>query len=124
MRTNLDLNLTRLVERPESSLARRADKLAGKLGSLQDGKDGKDGKDGENLRLKEAAREFEALLLEQLVKEMRKAAPKSDLFGEEKGRELYQEMLDGEFVRVMSNAGGIGLADFIVRSFDGKGVIR
>lgn len=121
MRTNLDLNLTRLVERPESSLARRADKLAGKLGSLQDGKDGKD---GENLRLKEVAREFEALLLEQLVKEMRKAAPKSDLFGEEKGRELYQEMLDGEFVRVMSNAGGIGLADFIVRSFDGKGVIR
>ena len=113
MRTDMDISLYRLAQRPEPSPARGA-------GGLK----GKDAADAGNLRLKQAAREFESLLLEQMVKEMRDATPKSDLFGEEKGRELFQEMLDGEFVRVMSDSGGIGLADFLVRSLADKGITR
>lgn len=74
----------------------------------------------ERLRLREAAREFEGLLVEQMVKEMRNAMPKSDLMGKEPGQELFQEMLDGEFVRLMTQKGGIGIADFMVRSLGGE----
>ncbi len=73
----------------------------------------------EQLRLREAAREFEGLLLEQMVKEMRKAVPKSGLLGDEPGQELFEEMLDGEFVRLMTRKGGIGIADYLTRSLGG-----
>ncbi len=74
----------------------------------------------EQLRLREAAREFEGLLVEQMVKEMRKSVPKSGLLGDEPGHELFQEMLDGEFVRLMTRKGGIGIADYLVRSLGGE----
>jgi flagellar protein FlgJ len=69
-------------------------------------------------RLREAAGEFESLLLEQMVKDMRASVPKSKLFGDDPGRELFNEMLDGEFVRLMSNRGGVGLADFLVQNLN------
>jgi len=67
-------------------------------------------------RMKNATQEFESLLLEQMVKSMRDTVPKSALFGDDPGRGLFNEMLDGEFVRLMSNRGGIGLADYMARS--------
>ncbi|MDH5752219.1 MAG: rod-binding protein [Deltaproteobacteria bacterium] len=70
-------------------------------------------------KLKEAAQEFEALMLEQMVKEMRKNVHKSDLFGENSGEEIFQEMLDGEYVRIMVQRGGIGLAELMVKQFQG-----
>lgn len=69
-------------------------------------------------RLRESAEEFESLLLEQMVKEMRGSVPKSKLFGDDPGRELFNEMLDGEFVRLMSHRGGIGLSDFLVQNLN------
>jgi len=67
-------------------------------------------------RFKQVAKEFEALLLETMVKEMRTGDVKSTLFGKDSGMETYREMLDGEYVRLMSERGGIGLADFMVRN--------
>jgi flagellar protein FlgJ len=69
-------------------------------------------------RLKETAQEFESLLLEQMVREMRATVPKSKLLGEDPGRDLFNEMLDGEFVRLMSSRGGIGLGDFLASHMD------
>ena len=69
-------------------------------------------------RLQGAAQEFESLLLETMVKEMRTSVPKSKLMGDDPGRELFNEMLDGEFVRLMSSRGGIGLADFLVNNLN------
>ncbi len=89
----------------------------------QDGATGKARpEDLERLRLREAAREFEGLLVEQMVKEMRDTIPESGLFGEEekRAREIFQEMLDGEFVRLMTLKGGIGIADYLVRSLGGE----
>ncbi len=76
--------------------------------------------DLEKLRLQEAAREFEGLLIEQMVKEMRDNIPKSGLFEKERGREIFQEMLDGEYVRLMTLKGGIGIADYMTRSLGGE----
>lgn len=67
-------------------------------------------------RFKQVAKEFEALLVETMVKEMRTGDIKSTLFGKDSGMETYREMLDGEYVRLMTERGGIGLADFMVRN--------
>lgn len=111
MRTNIDPTLSRLARRPELSLQ-------------ANGGRGKDAAELDKQRLKQAAREFESLLLEQMVKEMRNATPKAEILGRERDQELFQEMLDGEFVRLMTDSGGIGLADFIVRSLADKGITR
>ena len=72
----------------------------------------------EKTRLREAAKEFESLMLEQMMREMRKNVPKSDLFGDSKGQEIFEEMLDGEYVKSMVDRGGIGLAEVLMRQFE------
>jgi len=67
-------------------------------------------------RLRQVAEEFESLLLENMLKEMRAGGPKSELFGKDPGRKIFDEMLDGEFARLLSKRGGIGIADFMTRS--------
>jgi len=101
MRTDVDISLSALVR-------------------ARSGKAGMPEAEREQLRLREAAREFEGLLLEQMVKEMRDAVPKGGLMGQQAGQGLFEEMLDGEFVRVMSKGGGIGIADFLAKSLGGS----
>ena len=67
-------------------------------------------------RFKQVTREFESLLVETMVKEMRTGDMKSTLFGKDSGMETYRDMLDGEYVRLMTERGGIGLADFMVNN--------
>lgn len=67
-------------------------------------------------KVKAVAREFEGLMMEQMVREMRRAVPKADLLGRQMDQELFSEMLDGEFVKLMTERGGIGLTDFLVQS--------
>ena len=74
----------------------------------------------EQQRLKDVAGEFEAVMMEQLMREMREAVPKSDLLGREVGQETFQEMLDGEFVRLMVQRGGLGLTKQIFDSLAEK----
>lgn len=98
MRTDIQVNV------PPGEMARR-----GRIGGRR--------RDTEDLeRFKDVAREFESVLVEQLVKEMRTGDMKSTLFGKDSGMETYRDMLDGEYVRLMTERGGIGLADFMVRN--------
>jgi len=71
-------------------------------------------------RLREAAKEFESIMLEMMVKEMRKNVPESPIFGENRGREIFNEMLDGQYVRMIVDRGGLGLADLLTRQLDGR----
>ena len=63
--------------------------------------------------LEAAARQFEALFLNMLMKSMRDATPKDDLIESEQSR-LYLSMLDQQFSQTMA-ARGIGLAEIMVR---------
>jgi Rod binding domain-containing protein len=69
----------------------------------------------EPARLKAAAQEFEAILLELMVKEMRKNVPESPIFGRDTGREIFNEMLDAQYVRLVVQRGGLGLTDLLTR---------
>jgi len=59
-----------------------------------------------------SAREFEAVMLEQLLTSMRTTVGGST---QSSTMRSYSEMLDGEMAREMASAGGIGLADSIAR---------
>jgi Rod binding domain-containing protein len=93
--------------------ARRA-QAAGEMGS---GKAGSE-KDGEAARLDQVMHEFESLLVEQMLKEMRNNVPESPLFGQSRGREIFNEMLDGEYAKAMEQRGGLGLARFMIDKMD------
>jgi len=76
-------------------------------------------KDPENIE--EAAREFESLFLNQLLKSMRKTVEKSELFHGGNAEDIYTEMLDSELSRELASSGGIGLADMLIRQLTAGG---
>jgi len=63
--------------------------------------------------LKSAARQFEALFMNMLLKSMRDASPQDGPFDSEQTR-LYTSMLDQQLAQTLSSR-GIGLADIMVR---------
>lgn len=79
-----------------------------------------DPKRAEGARLDKAMHEFESMLLEQMLKDMRATIPDSPLFGKNRGREIFNELLDGQYAKQMENRGGIGLADYMLAKMDHK----
>jgi Rod binding domain-containing protein len=71
-------------------------------------------------QLREAAVEFESLLMNMMVKSMRSSVPESDLFGDQSHVRMYEEMRDTELSKVMAHQGGLGLAEMIVQQFAGR----
>jgi peptidoglycan hydrolase FlgJ len=69
---------------------------------------------GEERRLRSTAHEIESIFLSHMLKTMRQASGKSGpLSGT--GQRVYQEMMDEQMGRALAKAGGIGLADLLVR---------
>lgn len=64
--------------------------------------------------LKAAARQFEAVFLQMVLKSMRAAAPQESMFDSDQSR-FYQDLLDSQLSQVMSAKGGTGLAAMIER---------
>lgn len=62
---------------------------------------------------RQAAGQFEAMFMQQLLKSMRDAMPKSGMW-DGPGQSMYQSMLDGQLAQKVSNQPG-GLADVIAR---------
>lgn len=63
--------------------------------------------------LLKAAKEFESYFIHMLLREMRNTIPDDDenrLFPKSHGERIFQDMLDEEKARHMTQAGGIGLA--------------
>ncbi len=64
--------------------------------------------------LRKAARQFEALFTQMMLKQMRQAVPKGGLFDSNQGK-LYQEMFDQKVAGSLSERSGLGLADLLIR---------
>jgi len=67
----------------------------------------------EEKKLKEACQEYESMFISQLLSTMRKSVPKSDIFGDRKNEEMFQDMMDGEVAKTWSKTEGIGLANIL-----------
>lgn len=64
--------------------------------------------------LKSAAQQFESVFLNMMLKSMREATPQDGMFSNEQTK-MFTGMLDQQLVQSMSNSGGVGLADVMVR---------
>lgn len=68
--------------------------------------------------LKPVAKQFEALFLQMMLKSMRAAVPDGGLF-EDSSVGMYEEMLDSQLSVTLSDQGGIGMAEAIVKQLQG-----
>ncbi|MEQ9395259.1 flagellar assembly peptidoglycan hydrolase FlgJ [Haliea sp.] len=68
--------------------------------------------------VREAAQQFEALLVQTMLKEMRAATADDGLFGSSQ-MDTYYEMFDQQIALEMTRKGGMGLADMLVRQLGG-----
>lgn len=73
--------------------------------------------------LKEAARQFESLFTQMLLKSMREASRSfgDSLFGSDQA-DLYQGMFDDQIALTLSKGRGLGLADMLMRQLAGTAV--
>ena len=76
-------------------------------------------KDRDLAELKKSSQEFEALLVMEMLKAMRKAIPEGGLFEKGMAEETFQEMLDMETARATTRAKSLGIADAIYRQMAG-----
>lgn len=78
----------------------------------------------ESARLREAAADFEAMFLKQMLTSMRKAIPKDTegaLFKESEGEKIFRDLLDEEYARVMSRGGNsLGLKESMLNHLTGS----
>ncbi len=100
---------------------------AGPPAPVQDGSTAAEAKrpgqdqDREREGLVRAAREFEAVFLNQLMQAMRKTVPDNELFNSKGPTKLYRQMQDAEMAKAMaSQHGGLGIADLIVQQLSGR----
>lgn len=66
-------------------------------------------------RASEAAADFEALFLAQMIEHMFSGVETGGLFGGGPGEDMFRSMLFDEFGKTLAKAGGIGIADAVQR---------
>ncbi len=64
--------------------------------------------------LETVSRQFESLLLNMMIKEMRATVPESGLFPASMSKDIFTSMLDEQYADRMSESGGIGLQRMLV----------
>ena len=75
-----------------------------------------------NAALEEVAAQFESIFLQQMLKAMRDATVKSDLFDSSQ-MDTYQSMADQQLAVNLAENGGIGLARMMVEQMQLKGYV-
>lgn len=70
--------------------------------------------DGDKEKLMDACKDFEAILLNIMFKQMKKTVPESKLFPKSYARETFEEMLDEELVNNAKGT-GLGIADTLYK---------
>ncbi len=64
-------------------------------------------------RMKQTARDFEAIFVQQIFKEMRKTVPEGGLLPRGQAEEIYSDLQDMEAAKLVAAQGGIGLAEML-----------
>ena len=71
-----------------------------------------------NADLREAAEQFEAIFLNEFIKQARKAKLADDILGSD-AQDTYQEMMDRELSTQLAGRGNLGIAEALVRQLGG-----
>ena len=75
-----------------------------------------------NKAINEVASQFEALFIQQMMKSMRDAVPKSDLMSSDH-LDTYQAMADQRMAVNLSQQGGMGIARMLVEQMQTRGYV-
>lgn len=70
--------------------------------------------------LRQAAEQFEAIFLNEWIKQARKTKLADDILGSS-SMDKYQEMLDREYASSLATGVNLGIAEALIRQFEGKG---
>lgn len=62
-----------------------------------------------------AAQDFEAVFISQMLEHMFDGVQTNEIFGGGEAEDIYRSMMIDEYGKIMSKAGGIGLADHVKR---------
>ena len=68
--------------------------------------------------LRSVAEQFEAMFIQQLLKQARSAKLADDILGSE-ASDTYTEMLDQERAKQLSSQMNLGIAEALIKQFDG-----
>lgn len=66
-------------------------------------------------KAREAAQEFEAVFLAQMVSHMFAGIKTNKMFGGGASEDIYRSMMAQEYGKTLAKAGGIGIADQVMR---------
>ena len=76
------------------------------------------GKDFEKKRLRQVSEDFEALMINQMLKKMRKTVDKSGLIDGGMAEQIFEDMLYDEYAKEFSKTKTFGLADIIYNQME------
>ena len=71
-------------------------------------------------QLHKACKDFESILIKQMLTAMRKSIPNDGLFPRGHADEMYQSMLDEEHAKNMAHGKGMGIGDALFDQLSGK----
>lgn len=75
-------------------------------------------KEFEKKHLREVSEDFEALMINQMLKEMRKTVNKSDLINGGMAEQIFEDMLYDEYSKEFSKTKTFGLSDIIYNQLE------
>ena len=67
----------------------------------------------DDAKLREAANDFEAIFIQQMLKTMRKTSFESDLLPKSEGEKVFQSLLDEKYAQISAKSGSLGLGEMI-----------
>lgn len=70
-------------------------------------------------KLKKSCKDFEAIILQQMLTTMRKTIPKGGLLEGGYAQDMYQSISDEGLAKEMTKGKGIGLADILYQQLSG-----
>jgi len=78
-----------------------------------------DAKAADTQKLREVAKQFEAVFLRQLIGSMRSASPGDGMFDSE-ATQQFRDMSDAKTAETMAGKGVLGVADLLVKQFGAR----
>ena len=69
----------------------------------------------DDAKLREAANEFDAIFIQQMLKTMRKTSLGSDFIKKSEGEKIFRSMLDEQYAIISAKSGRLGLGEMIYK---------
>ncbi len=71
-------------------------------------------------QLKESCKDFESVLLNYMIAQMRKTVPETGFLNSSMGSKIFTDMMFEEIAMTIAKSGGIGLGDMLYESLSGQ----